>query len=797
MRIFNILVPPITKSNTMKRIVAGISILFCFVIFWSCTPNKTFLESELALIPHVQKMTLGESSFRFKKSTRFVVENVDQQFIAAKFGEFFEKAAGWKPEIIVGGDESSNQVYFTTEITMGPEAYSLEVVKNRIEIKAAKPAGFFYAVQTLRQLLPVEIESTQEQEKVDWLVPVISITDNPAFKWRGFMLDVSRHFFPKEDVLRMIDNLSLHKINTLHLHLVDDQGWRIEIKKYPKLTEVGAWRTNHEDQPWNSRPKQEAGEKANYGGFYTREDIQQMVAYAQSQFITIVPEIEMPAHVTSALAAYPQYSCTGGPFTVPPGGLWPITDIYCAGNDSAFLFLEDVLNEVIDLFPSKYIHIGGDEATKSEWEKCPKCKKRIKAEGLKNTGELQSYFIKRIEKFINSKNRVLLGWDEILEGGLPAEATVMSWRGIQGGIEAANLGHDVVMSPNSDCYFDYYQGPMDQEPLAIGGFLPLIKVYNFNPVPEVLSAEAAKHILGGQANLWTEYVPNMKHAEYMTFPRIAALAEALWSGKEVRNWEDFSRRIQIFMKRYDQMYINYSKSAFKVSAKPEFDPEKKQLSVSLKSELAGLEIHYTIDGSEPNSLTPIYSEPIVLDKTSTLKAVAIINGNPAEKAMSQSFNINKATVKPVKYLVPYSEYYKGSGNYTLVNGVRGSTNHSDGEWQAWSATNMEVVIDLQQATEIHSISVGSLQNIGSWIFFPKKMEFFTSTDGIKFQKVAETVNEVDPLSGEIQLKDFSAKFDAVTASFVKVVARNLDKAPKGHMGAGQAAWLFVDEIVVE
>lgn len=769
---------------------------FGFLIL-SCQPNKTFTESEISLIPQPQKMVLGESSFRIKKSTRLVVENVDQKVIADGFADLFEKATGWKLDIVVGGNENSNQLYFVTETMMDPEAYSLDVFKNRIIIKAAKPTGFFYAIQTLRQLLPAEIESPQTPNKVDWLVPVISISDHPGFKWRGFMLDVSRHFFPKEDVLRMIDNLALHKINTLHLHLVDDQGWRIEIKKYPKLTEVGAWRVDREDQPWNSRPKQEVGEKATYGGFYTQDDIREMVAYAQHRFITIVPEIEMPAHVTSALAAYPQFSCTGGPFTVPPGGVYSNTDIYCAGKDSTFMFLEDVLTEVIELFPSKYIHIGGDEATKTEWEKCPNCKKRIKAEELKNVEELQSYFSKRIEKFLHSKGKVLLGWDEILEGGLPPKAAVMSWQGFQGGVDAATQGHDVVMTPDTPCYFDHYQGSMDQEPLAIGGFNPLSKVYAFNPVPEELNADAAKHILGGQANLWTEYISNIKHAEYMTFPRIAALAETLWSPKEVRNWEDFSRRIQMFMKRYDRLGINYSKTAYKVSAKTAFDLEKKQLAVSLSSEFSEIEIHYTTDGSEPTNLSSIYSKPVLLDKTSTLKAITFTNGIPYEKPFSKFFNINKATVKPLKYRFPFSEYYKGSGEYTLVNGVSGSTNHHDGEWQAWASTNMEVVIDLQQASEITSISLGSLQNAGAWIFFPTKMEFFISTDGVKFQKVAEVVNEVDPLSGENQLKVFSASFNPVTAQFVKVVARNLGKCPKGHAGEGKEAWMFIDEISVE
>lgn len=781
----------------MKQVLTFQIIFTCVFVFMGCKPNRSFTESELALIPVPQKMVLGESSFRFKKGTCLVVESVDQKVIADYFAHLFVKAAGWKPEVVVGGDEGSNQVYFKTDQIMGPEAYSMEVLKNRIEIKAAKPAGFFYAIQTLRQLLPPEIESRQVQPKTEWLVPVVSISDSPAFTWRGYMLDVSRHFFPKEDVLRMIDNLALHKINTLHLHLADDQGWRIEIKKYPKLTEVGAWRVNREDRHWNARPKQHPGEKATYGGFYTQDDIREMVAYAQSRFITIVPEIEMPAHVTAALSAYPRLSCTGGPFTVLPGGVWPITDIYCAGKDSTFLFLEDVLTEVMALFPSKYIHIGGDEATKTEWEKCPDCRKRVKTEGLKDVFELQSYFIKRIEKFVNSKGKILLGWDEILEGGLPAEATVMSWRGFKGGIEAANQGHDVVMTPTSDCYLDYYQGPENQEPPGIGGYLPLSKVYNFNPVPAELNAEAARHILGGQGNLWTEYVPNLNHAEYMTFPRIAALAEVLWSPKEVRSWEGFSRRIQLFMKRYDLMGINYSKSAYKVSAIPGVDQQKKQVAVSLKSELPDAEIHYTTDGSDPVVLSPIYLKPVLIDKTLTLKAVTIVNGKPAEKPMNQIFNINKATAKPVRYAIPFSKYYRGSGEFMLVNGVRGSSNFEDGEWQGWAGTNMEVIVDLQQATEIHSISVGTLQNAGAYIFFPKKVEFFVSDDGLNFRKIGEVVNDADPLSGEKQLRDFSASFNGVKANFIKVIAKNLGKCPKGHIGEGKDAWLFVDEIMVE
>jgi hexosaminidase len=781
----------------MNRSFTRTLFLLCLVSIYSCKPNRTFTENEIALIPQVRNMTLGVSSFQFNENTKFVVENIDQQVIASQFAELFNSAAGWKLQVNVGDDEGSNQVYFKTEPIMAPEAYSLEITTKRIEIRAAKPAGFFYAIQTLRQLLPPEIESSQIDEYFDWLVPVVNISDSPAFKWRGFMLDVSRHFFPKEDVLRMIDNLALHKINTLHLHLVDDQGWRIEIKKYPKLTQVGAWRVDRENQPWSSRARQAPEEKATYGGFYTQNDIKEMVEYAQKRFINIVPEIEMPAHVTSALAAYPQFSCTGGPFTVPPGGVWPITDIYCPGKDSTFYFLEDVLTEVMDLFPSKYIHIGGDEATKTEWEKCPDCKKRIRTEGLKDVDDLQNYLVRRIENFIRSKNRILIGWDEILDGNLPQEATVMSWRGVKRGIEAAKLGHDVVMSPTSECYFDYYQGLINQEPLAIGGFTPLQKVYAFNPVPDELNSEEAKHILGGQANLWTEFVPNIQHAEYMAFPRIAALAEVLWSPGERRSWEDFALRIQIFMKRYDRIGLIYARSVYQATVEADLDAGNKHLMVTLSCEFPGSEIHYTIDGSVPTNLSEVYAKPIIINQSTILKAITFSNGIPVGKQVEQSFNISKATVKPVKYQILYSDYYKGSGDFSLVDGIRGTTNHKDGAWQAWIGANMDVNIDLTQKSDIHGISIGSLQNSGSWIFFPRKVEFFVSTDGTQFKKVGEVVNDIDPFSREIQLKDFSVSFNPQTVRYVKIVALNLGKVPVGHAGEGNKAWLFVDEIAIE
>ncbi|MCL3781078.1 beta-N-acetylhexosaminidase [Prolixibacteraceae bacterium JC049] len=781
----------------MQKKTAGL-ILFLAVLLsvTSCQKHKQFKEDEVILIPQPQKVELGTSSFTFSKKTTFICDKefapIAQQLIAK-----FKVAGNFTPTIKNTGETTKNSVVFQLNKQLQNEAYTLSVSEEQIIVEAAKYAGFFNAVQTIRQLLPEQIESTTYAKNVDWWIPTIQISDNPRFKWRGFMQDVSRHFMPKKYILSLIDYLSLHKINKLHLHLVDDQGWRIEIKKYPKLTEVGAWRVDHEDKAWDGRPKQKPGEKATYGGFYTQDDLKEMIAYAQARNITIIPEIEMPAHTTCSLAAYPEYSCSGGPFTVPTGGLWPITDIYCAGNDATFTFLEDILTEVMALFPSQYIHIGGDEATKTEWEKCPKCRKRVRTEKLKNVEELQSYFIKRIEKFINSKGRTLIGWDEILEGGLAPQATVMSWRGYKGGIEAAEQGHDVVMTPGSPCYFDHYQGAMDQEPEAWGGFNPISKVYQFDPVHKSMSAEAAKHVLGGQANLWTEKVPGPKHAMYMSFPRIAALAEAVWTEKANKDWNRFSTNIRKFLQRYDIMGISYARSAFNVTAKTKLNIEKKQLAVSLTSELGDDPIHYTVDGSTPTEQSPRYSAPIILKKPTTIKAATFANGKQMGKVLTQNFNIHKATVKPVEQKIAVSPKYKGQGALTLVNSIRGSKNLADGEWQAWSGKNMEAIVDLQHKLKVNKVTVGALQSAGSWVFLPTKVTIMASTDGMLYQKLGTVKHDVAPLAKGIIINDFVLDQINKEIRYLKVIAHNMGKCPKDHNGAGSDAWIFLDEIIVE
>jgi hexosaminidase len=430
------------------------------------------------------------------------------------------------------------------------------VGKREVAVRAKGSAGLFYGVQSLLQLLPPEVFSTQVAQRVAWTIPCLKIQDQPRFKWRGFMLDVSRHFFSKTEIERVLEMMALHKLNVFHWHLVDDQGWRIEIKKYPKLTEVGAWRTG---VGFKLDPKSTTayGPDGRYGGYYTQEETREIVAYAQARHITIVPEIEMPGHSSAALSAYPQLSCFGGPYnTDMSSGIFK--GIYCAGSDEPFAFLQDVLAEVMELFPGSFIHIGGDEVPKDNWKKCPKCQDRMKAEGLKNERELQSYFIRRIERFINERGRRVIGWSEIAEGGLPEHAAIMDWIG--GGVEAARAGHDVVMSPTKYCYLDAYQSTnRANEPKAMGGFLPLEQVYSFEPFPSDLEPEFRRHILGGQGNLWTEYIPNLKQAEYMALPRLSALAEVLWSPSGLRDYEDFTRRLQMQYRRFDTLGVSYRK----------------------------------------------------------------------------------------------------------------------------------------------------------------------------------------------------------------------------------------------
>jgi hexosaminidase len=753
------------------------------VIISGCGNKK---DLEMSIIPKPVSLEMTSSDFRITSETGIEINNPDLLSAKKYLADGIKLISG----IVISEEAPSLKVLLEIDKTLpdsiGDEGYLLSVGKDGISLRARSGAGVFCGVQTL-------IQSIDN----DGYIPGMEITDFPRFAWRGFMLDVSRHFFPKEYIFKVIDYLALHKMNTLHLHLTDDQGWRIEIIKYTRLTEVGAWRVDREDQHWNAREKQKPGEKATYGGFYTQDDIREMVSYAESRFVTIVPEIEMPGHTTAALAAYPQYSCTGGPFTVLPGGVWPITDIYCAGKDETFEFLQNILDEVMELFPSKYIHIGGDEANKKEWEICPDCQRRIKTEGLANEHELQSYFIKRIEEYLNSKGRQLIGWDEILEGGLAPNASVMSWRGVQGGIAAARSGHPVVMSPTSHCYFDYYQGKPELEPLAIGGYLPLEKVYSFNPVPAELSKEEAEYINGVQANLWTEYVSTPEHADYMTFPRLAALAEVAWTPQDKRNFEDFASRLSSHLELLKKTGINYSRSFANVELETEFDKDSREFLIQLSNTLDFGIIRYTLDGSLPSSDSPVYTGPFKLNKTTIVNASTFLDGEPYSGVASEKVWIHKATGTPVDYLSNYSDKYSAGGNDALTNSLRGSVNLGDGRWQGYEGNDMEVVIDLGTETDINKVITGCLQTVGSWVFFPEVVSFFGSTDGKTFKALGTARNKISLKDPERKIQDFTIELSGEKARYIKVLAVNTGICPEWHSGAGEPAWLFVDEIIVE
>ncbi|MCF8262839.1 MAG: family 20 glycosylhydrolase, partial [Melioribacteraceae bacterium] len=658
------------------------------------------------------------------------------------------------------------------------EDYSL-TVNEGITIKAKSSIGLFYGVQSLLQLLPSEIYGNEKIED-EIILPKVTIIDGPRFNYRGMHLDVCRHFFPVDFVKKYIDFLAMHKMNKFHWHLTEDQGWRIEIKKYPKLTEVGAYRN------------ETMGDGKKYGGFYTQEEIVEVVNYAKSRFIDVIPEIEMPGHALAALASYPEYACTDGPFEVATE--WGIfDDIYCAGKEETFIFIENILAEVIELFPGEYVHIGGDEAPKTKWKNCKDCQNKIRTEGLKDEHELQSYFIRRIEKFLSSKGKKLVGWDEILEGGLAPQATVMSWRGTEGGIAAAKSGHDAIMTPTSYCYFDYYQSKPETEPISIGGYLPISKVYGYEPIPTELNSDEAKHILGAQANVWTEYIPNTKHVEYMVFPRIAAMSEVVWSKAENKSYSRFVDKLGIQFKRYSSMDVNYSSSIYNVHFEENFDTERKTLSLELGKEVEQYQIRYKSGESEEYEN---YTNPITLDKSRKIIAALFSGDSQLSSPLQKEYFIHKGFVKEVKYNNTYHNYYPANHQFGLVDGIRASNHYADGKWQGFLFNDLNIEIDLGEKTKINSIRMDFLQRILSSIFIPKSVEILSSDDGVNYSRIY--YEETPDLLKKGEVFKYNIKCEpGVEAKYIKVIGENIGNCPPGHSSEGNKSWLFIDEIIIE
>ena len=770
-------------------LLAGALALACA----SCTAEK---EANYQVIPLPQEVSLTqENPFKLNENVliAYPENNALLQRNAEFLSEYIQQATNYAPKTkaIAAGEQVKNAIVLGLDPSIAnKEGYVLTTTPEGININGQTENGVFYGIQTLRKSIPAEAKGATV------LIPAGEIKDEPRFSYRGMHLDVGRHFFPKEFMKKYIDLLALHNMNTFHWHLTDDQGWRIEIKKYPKLTEIGSQRSRtvigRNTQEYDNTP---------YGGFFTQEEAKEIVKYAQERYITVIPEVDLPGHMLAALAAYPEMGCTGGPYEVCPR--WGIfEDVLCIGNDQTMQFLEDVMNEIIEIFPSKYVHIGGDEAPRTRWEKCQKCQARIKTEGLKadknHTAEdrLQSYCMTRIEEFLNSKGRQIIGWDEILEGDVAPNATVMSWRGMEGGIKAAQLGHDVIMTPTSFCYFDYYQtADTKDEPLGIGGYVPIEKVYSLKPVPAVLTEEQSKHILGAQANLWTEYIHSSEHVEYMVLPRMAALAEVQWTQPEKKDFKDFTKRLARLMKFYQRDGFNYAKHVFDL--KVDFTPDvtKKAVVVTL-STIDDAPIYYTLDGTEPTTASLKYTEPVAITETADFQAV-VIRPEGKSKVVNKKISFNKATYCPIELTFQPSEKYKFGGAITLVDGMKGNDSYATGAWLGFVGGDVEAIIDLGQETEIKQVATNAIVDMSAWIMGSTGLVVSISDDNKEFREVAAKDIPAETNIDKKGVENYEITFDPVKARYVKVVIKRSPALPKGHAGEGKAAYMFIDEIEVD
>ncbi len=669
------------------------------------------------------------------------------------------------------------------------EGYILLVESDQVTISGKTEQGVFYGIQTLRKSIPADAGNSKI------VLPTVQIMDAPRFGYRGMHLDVSRHFFSVDFVKKYIDILALHNLNVFHWHLTDDQGWRIESKKYPRLTEVGSQR----NRTVIGRNSQEYDETP-YGGFYTQEEIKEVIAYAGDRFIEVIPEVDLPGHMLAVLACYPELGCTGGPYEVCPR--WGIfDDVLCIGNEDTMVFLEEIMEEVIDLFPSRYIHIGGDEAPRVRWAACPKCQARIKAENLKadsrHTAEdrLQSYCMQRIERLINKKGRQMIGWDEILDGDVAPNAVVMSWRGLEGGIEAARLGHDVIMVPTSHAYFDYYQTTDTQdEPLSIGGFVDVEKVYSLEPVPDVLTKEESVHILGAQANIWTEYLPESDRIEYKLLPRLAALSEVQWTQPEKKNYKNFTQRLPRLMAHYDLGGYIYAKHVFDI--KSVFTPDKENKAVKVElSTIDNAPIYYTLDGSEPTEKSISYNGPVFISETVVFKAVAV-RPSGKSKVISEEIDFNLATSKPITLSFQPSERYTYDGAPMLVDGLKGTDSYASGRWLGFVGGDVEATIDLQAPTTVQKVSTQAIADLNAWVMGSVGLVVSVSDNGQEFREIATIDFPAETDITKKSVENYSITFDPVTTQYIRVKIKRTPGLPKGHSGEGKSPYLFLDEIGV-
>ena len=767
----------------MKRIVVAI-IGIAILTLSSC--QKQIETADYQVVPLPKEISLTDKKpFILDKNT--VIEcQKDLQKEADFLADYIEDIYGFRPRIMDAENDMNNVIYLALEPNdfANDEAYQIVVNERVIKITSRNNHGIFYGIQTLRKSFPVDNNVT----KIAF--PAGVINDWPRFAYRGMHLDVSRHFFPIDSIKVYIDAMVMHNLNKFHLHITDDQGWRIEIKKYPKLTEIGAWRSG------TLIGKTMAYDTIRHGGCYTQEELRDLVKYAEDRHITIIPEIDLPGHMLAALASYPELGCTGGPYEV--WKRWGVSeDVICAGNEHAMQFLEDVLLEVMDIFPSEYIHIGGDEVPRDRWKECPKCQAKIKELGIKADDKhsaedyLQSYVMSRMEQFVENHGRHIIGWDEMLDGELAPNATVMSWRGSSGGVKAAKMHHNVIMTPNDYLYFDYYQTlDTDNEPFSIGGYNPVKKVYSYEPIPDGLDEDEHKYILGPQANIWTEYTSEFNVLLYRLLPRIGALAEVQWCNPEQKDYEDWVQREYRLTKLYKLYGWRYATHIFDIDVR--ITPNVKEGFIEVvMSKLVDGKIVYSIDNQ--NDIE--YKEPLRITENCHLEGYVLRPDGSQGRVFRTDFDFSKASMKPIVLMEQPHKNYTFNGADVLIDGLRGSTNYRSGRWLGWYGKNADVIIDLQEVTEVSTVKFNLNINMKDWIFNARSVKVLVSDDGDDFEEVF--AQDFDLLSADYtgSLYPVEITFSPVNTRYIEIVITPFD-CPECHSGYGYPAWIFVDEIGV-
>ena len=752
--------------------------------------GKTAAPQEIAIVPQPSLIEKQEGSFVFDAHCVISVPDEGTQLVAENFTSLFTTPAGFTPEVVSGGN---GNVQLVVDETLKSESYELNVASDKITVKASDAKGFFYALQSLRLMLPPSIEGDKKSQDA-WSVPAVNIKDEPRFGYRGFMLDVARYFLPKDDVIRMIDCMAMLKINRLHLHLTDDNGWRLEIKKYPRLTEVGAWRVDRQNLPFPDRRNPVKGEPTPVGGFYTQEDMKEIIAYAAERQIEIIPEIDIPAHSISSLAAYPEYACpvVKDFIGVLPGlGGKNAEIIYCAGNDRTFEFLQGILDEVMDLFPSSYVNLGGDEASKNNWKKCPLCQARIRKEHLKDEEALQGYFMERMSAYVRSKGKQVLGWDELTNSKLPEDAIILGWQGFgQAALKAAEQGHRFIMAPARILYLIRYQGPQWFEPVTYFGNNTLKNVFDYEPVQADWKPEYENLLMVVQACMWTEFCNSPEDVFYLTFPRLAALAEIAWVPKGKKDWGAFLKAVDVYNAHLLQKGIVPARSMYNIQHTVLPNAEG-QLEVHLECERPDMEIRYTLDGTNPTATSALYAENIVVDKDLIVKAATFANGEQMGETLELPLQWNLATAKPLTG-VP-------AGASILVNGLRGSLKQSDFEWYTGEMSKpLSFTVDLQKPQKINECTVGCLTNYGMAVHKPKSLLVEVSTDNVSYTVVKKLTFTPDEIFKEGNfVEDLTVDAAGMEGRYVRFTFETPGNCPDNHVRPGQPSRVYVDEVIIK